>query len=260
MNPRSLTFNRRSCDGAVRVPSSSNSSSSSYYRSMQTFPPERHTDLVRSRGGLITVPRRIAPAPETGGGSQSPRLTKLLLNVTIERSLGPIHVVISPENKVRDLTKTALEIYAREKRRPLLPETDPNCFELHYSQFSLESEFFNFSLYSLYHVLVCNKNVVSSFWIQLYNTYNISFNLHHPRSSTIIIAINFYFETRSGQWAIFWRIISNLHETPSVVFGFTTVTVLCVGFLLSIKHMAFCKLMVCLNITYFTETENIVIK
>ena len=243
MNPRSLTFNRRSCDGAVRVPSSSNSSSSSYYRSMQTFPPERHTDLVRSRGGLITVPRRIAPAPETGGGSQSPRLTKLLLNVTIERSLGPIHVVISPENKVRDLTKTALEIYAREKRRPLLPETDPHCFELHYSQFSLESEFFNFSLYSLYHVLVCNKNVVSSFWIQLYNTYNISFNLHHPRSSTIIIAINFYFETRSGQWAIFWRIISNLHETPSVVFGFTTVTVLCVGFLLSIKHMAFCKLM-----------------
>ena len=161
MNPRSLTFNRRSCDGAVRVPSSSNSSSSSsYYRSMQTFPPERHTDLVRSRGGLITIPRRIAPAPETGGGSQSPRLTKLLLNVTIERNLGPIHVVISPENKVRDLTKTALEIYAREKRRPLLPETDPHCFELHYSQFSLESEFFNFSLYSLYLLRVCNKNVL----------------------------------------------------------------------------------------------------
>ena len=120
--------------------------------------------------------------------------------------------------------------------------------------------FSTFHFYSLYHVLVCNKNVVSSFWIQLYNTYNISFNLHHPRSSTIIIAINFYFETRSGQWAIFWRIISNLHETPSVVFGFTTVTVLCVGFLLSIKHMAFCKLMVCLNITYFTEIENIVVK
>ncbi|KAL4602608.1 hypothetical protein ACB092_10G065400 [Castanea dentata] len=139
MNPRSLTFNRRSCDGAVRVPSSSTTSSSSYYRSMQTFPPERHADLVRRRGGLITVPRRIAPAPETCGGSQSPRLTKLLLNVTIERSLGPIHVVIPPENKVRDLTKTALEIYAREKRRPLLPETDPHCFELHYSQFSLES-------------------------------------------------------------------------------------------------------------------------
>lgn len=154
MNPRSLTFNRRSCDGAVRVPSSSTtSSSSSYYRSMQTFPPERHADLVRRRGGLITVPRRISLAPGTAGGSQSPRLTKLLLNVTIERSLGPIHVVISPENKVRDLKKTALEIYAREKRRPLLPETDPHCFELHYSQFSLESEFFYFSLNTLSHVL-----------------------------------------------------------------------------------------------------------
>uniref|UniRef100_A0A2N9EW97 DUF7054 domain-containing protein n=1 Tax=Fagus sylvatica TaxID=28930 RepID=A0A2N9EW97_FAGSY len=132
MNPRSLTFNRRR--DAVRLPSST---SSSYYRSMQIFPPERHSDLVRCRGGPIAVPRRIAPAKETSG-YPSTRPTKLLLNVTIERSLGPVQVVMSLENKVRDLTKTALEIYEREKRRPLLPETDPHRFELHYSQFSLE--------------------------------------------------------------------------------------------------------------------------
>lgn len=144
MNPRSLTFNRRR--DAVRLPSST---SSSYYRSMQIFPPERHSDLVRCRGGPIAVPRRIAPAKETSG-YPSTRPTKLLLNVTIERSLGPVQVVMSLENKVRDLTKTALEIYEREKRRPLLPETDPHRFELHYSQFSLESKFqpftFHFSL------------------------------------------------------------------------------------------------------------------
>jgi hypothetical protein len=52
-------------------------------------------------------------------------MTKLLLNVTIERSLGPVQVVISPEKTTGDLIKAALEIYAREKRRPLLPETDP---------------------------------------------------------------------------------------------------------------------------------------
>jgi len=65
----------------------------------------------------------------------------LLLNVTIERSLGPVQVVISPEKTTGDLIKAALEIYAREKRRPLLPETDPHRFELHYSQFSLEGKF-----------------------------------------------------------------------------------------------------------------------
>ncbi|KAK9277566.1 hypothetical protein L1049_007111 [Liquidambar formosana] len=102
---------------------------------LQIFPPDRHSELVRRRGGLLTVPGRLKP-PEKSG---SQKLTKLLLNVMIERSLGPVHVVTSPENTVRDLVKAALEIYVKEKRRPLLTETDPRCFELHYSQFSLES-------------------------------------------------------------------------------------------------------------------------
>ncbi|XP_019246613.1 PREDICTED: uncharacterized protein LOC109226280 [Nicotiana attenuata] len=57
------------------------------------------------------------------------KLTKLLLSVNIQNSLGPVHVVISPEK----------EIYVKEKRRPLLITSDPRCYELHYSQFSLES-------------------------------------------------------------------------------------------------------------------------
>ncbi|KAB2622545.1 hypothetical protein D8674_024727 [Pyrus ussuriensis x Pyrus communis] len=102
---------------------------------LHTFPPERHSGkLVRRRGGLISVPVKLWPAPETYR-----RMTKLLLNVTIERSLGPVQVVMSPENTVRDLIKAAVEIYVREKRRPLVKETDPHRFELHYSQFSLES-------------------------------------------------------------------------------------------------------------------------
>ncbi|OIT03157.1 hypothetical protein A4A49_57421, partial [Nicotiana attenuata] len=58
------------------------------------------------------------------------KLTKLLLSVNIQNSLGPVHVVISPEK----------EIYVKEKRRPLLITSDPRCYELHYSQFSLESK------------------------------------------------------------------------------------------------------------------------
>ncbi|OWM88410.1 uncharacterized protein LOC116202654 [Punica granatum] len=105
-------------------------------RSLQTFPPESHTDLVRRRGGLISVPRRVL-APAEGGAAQ--RLTKLLLNVTVERSLGPVQVVMPPESSVRDLIKAAVEMYAREKRRPLLKDANPRGFELHYSPFSLES-------------------------------------------------------------------------------------------------------------------------
>ncbi|ONI06787.1 hypothetical protein PRUPE_5G080800 [Prunus persica] len=102
---------------------------------LHTFPPESGTgELVRRRGGLISVPVKLWSPPETHR-----RMTKLLLNVTIERSLGPVQVVMSQENTVSDLIKAAVEIYVREKRRPLVKETDPHRFELHYSQFSLES-------------------------------------------------------------------------------------------------------------------------
>ncbi|XP_059641152.1 uncharacterized protein LOC132283244 [Cornus florida] len=99
------------------------------------FDSHSHPELVRQRGGLITVPRNLPP-PVTGAPG---RLTKLLLNVNIQTSLGPVQVMMSPENTVRDLVQAAIEIYVKEKRRPFLCETDPRRFELHYSPFSLES-------------------------------------------------------------------------------------------------------------------------
>ncbi|KAI3892042.1 hypothetical protein MKX03_030876 [Papaver bracteatum] len=68
------------------------------------------------------------------------KLMKLLLNVTIERSLGPVQVITSSEKSVEELFKSALEIYVKEKRRPLLIETNPSYFELHCSQFCLEKK------------------------------------------------------------------------------------------------------------------------
>ncbi|XP_050281501.1 uncharacterized protein At4g22758 [Quercus robur] len=73
------------------------------------------------------------------GRPPAARLTKLLLNVTIQGSLGPVQVVMSPELTVGDLVAAAVKIYAKECRRPILPTTDPAMFDLHYSQFSLES-------------------------------------------------------------------------------------------------------------------------
>lgn len=75
-----------------------------------------------------------------GVGAGKRRLTRMLVKVTVERSVGAVPVVMSSEETVEDLVRTALQIYVAEKRRPLLPKTDPHRFELHYSRFSFESE------------------------------------------------------------------------------------------------------------------------
>ncbi|XP_022772892.1 uncharacterized protein LOC111315441 [Durio zibethinus] len=112
-------------------------------RSLHTFPLEHHLnlDIVRRREGLFRFPARLTTSPSIRfpGNDGSQRLTKLLLNVNIESTLGPVHVVISSDNTVNDLIKAAIAIYVKEKRKPLLQETDPKYFQLHYSQFSLES-------------------------------------------------------------------------------------------------------------------------
>ncbi|KAI9173700.1 hypothetical protein LWI28_005082 [Acer negundo] len=149
MNTLSHLLNRRN-NNNIGMVSTSNAAANEEMmrsRSLQVFPPERYTDLVRRRGGFIYVPARrrkittttTTLTPNNGGTGTVQRLTKLLLNVNIERSLGPVQVVTSPEKRVSDLIKAAIEIYVKEKRRPLLKHTDFKSFQLHYSQYSLES-------------------------------------------------------------------------------------------------------------------------
>ncbi|XP_076957558.1 uncharacterized protein At4g22758-like [Bidens hawaiensis] len=93
--------------------------------------------------GKLPRPRTL-PELKSGRFSSStevllPKLTKLLLNVTIQRSLGPFQVLISPESTVKDLIAESLRLYSKEGRRPILPSLDPSRYGLHYSQFSLES-------------------------------------------------------------------------------------------------------------------------
>ncbi|XP_023532120.1 uncharacterized protein At4g22758-like [Cucurbita pepo subsp. pepo] len=68
-----------------------------------------------------------------------PKMTKLLFNVTIQGSLGPVQVLMSPDMTVADLVAATVRQYLKEARRPILPTADPSAFDLHYSQFSLES-------------------------------------------------------------------------------------------------------------------------
>ena len=67
--------------------------------------PKTLLDLLsgRSVSGLL---------PEGG-----PRLTKVLLNLTVQRSLEPVQVVMSPDSTVGDVIAAALWQYAKEGQR-----------------------------------------------------------------------------------------------------------------------------------------------
>lgn len=83
--------------------------------------------------------RREDTVSSSNQGFRVAKLTKLLLKVTIQRSPGPVQVVMSPEATVKELIAAALRQYQKEARRPVLNSGDADGFDLHYSQFSLES-------------------------------------------------------------------------------------------------------------------------
>ncbi|CAJ1943486.1 unnamed protein product [Sphenostylis stenocarpa] len=93
--------------------------------------PEKHWS--GGRGLALTLK---APLENSERGL---RASKVLVNVSIEKCVGAVQVVMSPEGTVADLIKAALAIYEKEKRRPFLENNDPKCYDLHYSSFALES-------------------------------------------------------------------------------------------------------------------------
>jgi len=85
---------------------------------------------------LSAAARIQATSPQAEG---RPKMTKVLLNVTIQGSLGPVQVLLTLDSTVADLIAAAVRLYVKEGRRPVLPVSKPAAYDLHYSQFSLES-------------------------------------------------------------------------------------------------------------------------
>ncbi|CAA0815002.1 Unknown protein [Striga hermonthica] len=94
--------------------------------------PRTVPDLLSGRGSSWS-------SAEDAAAAAPQKLTKLLLNVTIQRSLGAVRVVMPLEATVEDLIAAVLRQYAREQRLPALSSHDASDFDLHYSQFSLQS-------------------------------------------------------------------------------------------------------------------------
>lgn len=110
-------------------------------RSLYSSKERRRLARTVAMGTRPLLDTRRAPLPTgTGTGSEMRQLTKLLVNVTVERSVGPMHVIVSPEDTVACLVRAAVEMYVKEGRRPLLLKTDPRDFDMHYDQYSLERE------------------------------------------------------------------------------------------------------------------------
>jgi len=90
--------------------------------------PKTVPDLTSYRNSMIPVSEGLPRHPP-----------KLLLKVTVLGSLGPVQILLKPESTVGDLVDAAVRQYVKEGRRPILPSNVASDFDLHYSQFSLES-------------------------------------------------------------------------------------------------------------------------
>ncbi|XP_064977667.1 uncharacterized protein At4g22758-like [Musa acuminata AAA Group] len=80
----------------------------------------------------------LLPRGRSGGGEERRFPAKVLVNVSVQRSLGPVQVMASAEWSVGDLVAATVRLYVKEGRRPPIPTAEPSAFGLHYSQFSLE--------------------------------------------------------------------------------------------------------------------------
>ncbi|KAH6794958.1 hypothetical protein C2S52_005435 [Perilla frutescens var. hirtella] len=100
---------------------------------MASLSPPRRQNYGSERRG------RKSDGGSGAGEVKRRQLTKVLFNVSMQNSLWPVQVMISPENTAGELMKAAIDIYGKEKRLPVLGSTDPAFYELHYSQFNFES-------------------------------------------------------------------------------------------------------------------------
>lgn len=130
--PSPKNHRKGSQEKARKVRPSSHDSRGGGFFAAKMLPKTRTLpELFAGRGSTEDAAALAAPMP---------KLTKLLLNVTIQRSLGAVRVVMPPEATAGDLITAALRQYEKEARLPLL-RAGASGFDLHYSQFSLESKF-----------------------------------------------------------------------------------------------------------------------
>ncbi|KAL9261397.1 hypothetical protein AKJ16_DCAP03968 [Drosera capensis] len=132
---------RKSSSDQTSKPRRLSEKSKSFHAPRRGSPPQQQQPHLRRMktepSDLNSIARFHMMSPITT--MTSPRLTKLLINVRIQGSIGTVQVVLSPESSVEELIAASIRQYVKEGRRPTLPSSMAAGFDLHYSQFSLES-------------------------------------------------------------------------------------------------------------------------
>ncbi|WOL02266.1 hypothetical protein Cni_G10985 [Canna indica] len=139
--PRNLRIGLEERSALMRKNTSAPERAASFHGRTTPASPPDHRLMRRPK----TQPELLARLARGGAaGTTSPPTerrvpAKVLVNVTVQRSLGPVQVVACTDWTVGDLVAAAVRRYVKEGRRPTLPTAEPSAFALHYSQFSLES-------------------------------------------------------------------------------------------------------------------------
>ncbi|WCJ26055.1 hypothetical protein M5689_007902 [Euphorbia peplus] len=103
----------------------------------EEFLPRYHTftDVFASSPSLISF-----SSPQIFEGLQSYKKdSKVVLNVTVEGSPGPVRTMVKLGSSVEETIKVVVDKYSEEGRTPKLDKNQSSSYELHYSHFSLQS-------------------------------------------------------------------------------------------------------------------------
>ncbi|XP_047977733.1 uncharacterized protein At4g22758-like [Salvia hispanica] len=84
---------------------------------------------------IFSSPENLLP----GNSSERYNMdTKVVINVTVEGSPGPIRTMVKLGSKVEDIMKLVMNKYNEEGRTPQMDKRSYSAYELHYSYFSLQ--------------------------------------------------------------------------------------------------------------------------
>lgn len=111
------------------------------HKRMISFGYETEGVLIRPRtctDVFASSPSLMAFSPPSGLEGYN-KDAKVVVNVTVEGSPGPIRTMVKLGSSVDDTIKTVVDKYKEEGRTPKLHKDSASSFELHQSYFSLQS-------------------------------------------------------------------------------------------------------------------------
>ncbi|KAL5728036.1 hypothetical protein ACHQM5_001161 [Ranunculus cassubicifolius] len=100
---------------------------------------EVDNSLFFSRHSCADIFTSTSMSPFASNPERYNKDTKVVVNVTVEGSPGPVRTLVKLGTTVEDTIKLVVDKYCEEGRSPHLPRDTVSSFELHQSHFSLES-------------------------------------------------------------------------------------------------------------------------